>query len=522
MSGMPQGFRDLNARRPVMRRMEGGAPVAMAAAAIPRSPGRHLLRLQRIAGNAAVVQLLTTGRPNAPTAPPAVQRKIGFEFEDRTWRPWKVDRGTNQVGPVPRKHVLHTGTDYRLEADDTPGPARSNIEFVTKPFGEDRAGVLELIAALGDIRAIVGRIGPHQGKPGPKGDGPPYAYTSAWDYVTKGTHQLSGSNDVSADQLVLSGGSPSGQVKMQATMGLTLSDLPRVMKTYGNVAPGSETARETAHRRPARSLQSSTAYGDIVGRAPGLAMEVLRRLIGEAPLTSSEKQALASQPILSGAQGYLAVVMMYLKSLQIPDDNEGAKSRVMFLARNKFSDLYLMLDPAVRRLFATNAVLLARKILAVSNENPLIRRTQGQLPDTGLTFDRPLINYVRVPQVGAMPPRTLPSQQVLSPFSIGRWLLEVAVGRDSLSAQAMALSLVSLGVNQVHATAAAGDVLESFGEYPTDTSGPQELALFENRGISKPDISIDEAAKIALNYLLHAALVASRQMGLAYPQVGLP
>lgn len=507
--------------------VEDGAPRVPkgAAAAVPQSMRFDLLGLQRAAGNAAVTYVLASRKSSAlatPAALPVVQRRIGFEFEDRTWRPWKIDRGTRQVSPVPRKHVLHAGTNYRLEADDTPGPTHSNVEFVTVPFDETRAGVQALIAALTDIRTIVGRLGPHKGKPGPRDAGPPYPYTSPFDYLLKGTHQLSGSNDVSADQLALSRGSDRGQVKMQATMGLTLRDLPRAMATYGTVNEGDETPQEALNRQSARALQSGAMYGRILGQAPALGLQVLDRIIREAHLSAGERRALVNRESLLGAQGYLAVVMMYLKSLQIPDDNEGAKSRIMFLARNKFSDMFLMLDPAVRRLFSTNAVLFAQKVLAVSNENPLVPRIQGQLPDTALSVDRPLINYVRVPQMGPTPPRTLPAQQVLSPFSIGRWLLEVALGRDSLSSQAMAISLTNLGVNQPQATAAAGVVLESFGEYGTDTTGDEELALFENRGISSPDISIDEAAKIALNYLLHAALVASGQGGRAYPQAELP
>jgi hypothetical protein len=491
--------------------------------------------LQRAAGNSSVGRLIRqVGAPagrKAPAEPEtglprALQRKIGFEFEDRTWHPWKFERGASQgqsrVNPVPRKDVLHAGTDFRLEADDTPGPSMSNIEFVTDPFEESRAGVTSLITALQTMRAIMGRIGPYKGLPGPTGAGPPYAYQGVWNYVTKGTHGLSGSNQVSADSLGLSGGSDRGQIKMQATMGLTLRDIPRAMKTYGNVGQGEETQQETAQRQPARALQSAALYGTILGRSPGLALEAMKRIVRDANLSSSRKQALANADNLLAGQGYLSVVMMYLKSLQIPDNNEGAKSRIMFLARNRFSAMYAMLAPEVRALFAANqGNLLARHVLDVSNENPLLARVQGQLPDTGLTLNQPLINHMRVPQMGPMPRTDLPQQLVLSPFTTGAWLREVATGSDSLSQAAMALTLVGLGVNQGTATSASNEVLESFGEYNTDTSGNEELALFENRGISRADISIDEAAKIAMNYLLHAALVKSGQTR-AYPNVDLP
>jgi hypothetical protein len=494
--------------------------------------------LQRAAGNYDVSKLIMRVRdprtapvvsppPKAPAgAGKAVQRRIGFEFEDRTWHPWKFDRGPSQVQsgvtPVPRKHVLHAGTDFRLEADDTPGPAMSNIEFVTDPFDETRAGVTSLLAALQTMRTIMGRIGPYKGLPGPTGAGPPYAYQGVWNYVTKGTHGLSGSNQVSADSLGLSGGSDRGQIKMQATMGLTLRDLPKAMMTYGNVGPGEETQQQTTERQPARALQSAALYGTILGRSPGLALEAMKRIVRDANLSGMQRQALTNANNLLAGQGYLSVVMMYLKSLQIPDNNEGAKSRVMFLARNRFSAMYAMLAPEVQALFSTNhGNLLARHVLDVSNENPLLARVQGQLPDTNLTLNKPLINHVRVPQQGPMPGADLPQQLVLAPFTTGAWLREVATGLDSLSQAAMALTLQNLGVNQGAATSASNEVLESFGEYNTDTSGNEELALFENRGISRSDITIDEAARIALNYLLHAAILNSGQ-NRGYPDVDLP
>jgi hypothetical protein len=512
-----------------LRRAVNGESVASLA-----RDGEGIRSLQRAAGNSGVTRLIkgsqtprklpevSEKREFASEPGRTVQRRIGFEFEDRTWHPWKFDRGASQVNPVPRKHVLHAGTNFRLEADDTPGPAMSNIEFVTDPFDETATGVTSLVTALQTMRDIMGRIGPYKGLRGPAGAGPPFAYEGAWNYVTKGTHGLSGSNQVSADSLGLSGGSDRGQIKMQATMGLALEDIPRAMQTYGNVGPGEETQQETANRQPARGLQSAALYGTILGRSPGLALEAMKRIVRDANLSNTQRQALANATNLQAGQGYLSVVMMYLKSLQIPDNNEGAKSRVMFLARNRFSAMYAMLSPQVQALFATNhGNLLARHVLDVSNENPLLARVQGQLPDTNLTLNKPLINHVRVPQQGPMPAVDLPQQLVLAPFTTGAWLREVAVGLDSLSQNAMALTLANLGVGQGAATSASNEVLESFGEYNTDTTGNQELALFENRGISRSDITIDEAAKIAMNYLLHAALVKAGQ-NRKYPEADLP
>jgi hypothetical protein len=111
-----------------------------------------------------------------------------------------------------------------------------------------------------------------------------------------------------------------------------------------------------------------------------LAKAVVTGILNEAGLDRNALDDLRGAK-LQGAVGYLAVVMSYLKGLQTPDNYPGAKSRTMFLARNKFSDMYALLDPAVQQLLATNnGALLTKHVLAVSNANPLIPRFRGKTP----------------------------------------------------------------------------------------------------------------------------------------------
>jgi hypothetical protein len=500
----------------------------------------------------------------AGAGPSPIRRNVGFEFEDASWHPWRVDRhqthaieGRPEVRPVPRKHKLHLGSGFRLEADDTPGPKQSNIEFVTEPFEEDANGVRALVTALKEMRDIITTLAPARGRPGPEGSvgkgvsDPPYPW-DPYAYVTVGTHRLSGSTDVAADSLALSDGSPRGLIKMQATMGLTLGELPEAMRTYGSVEAGGETPEEEVARRPARALQQRIGFAKILGHGPALALQVLRGMIAEANLSAEGRNELADREKLKAAQGYLALIMVYLKGLAVPSNSEGAKYRTMFFARNKFSDLYGLLDPAVRRLFATDGgALLTKHVLTVSNANPLVSRVNWQHPDTDLTADKPLINPVILPErdypgfevehsrnwLGQKRTKTVekqfheearynPHQQALSSFTIGTWLGDVAAGRDNLTVTAMRDWLVAhQGAEALAAKAHAEWVLESFGEYGIDRSGATSLALFENRGIAfkgQDNLTIDEAARTAANYLLHSALTKRKGPGQQYPSVDIP
>lgn len=490
--------------------------------------------------------------------PSPIRRKVGFEFEDASWHPWKVDRSRPQavdgrppVLPVPRQHKLHLGTGFRLEADDTPGPKLSNIEFVTEPFEENLAGLRALMTALKEMRDVMHRLAPAVGFPGPQigsTSNPPYP----WDpgaYVTVGTHHLSGSADVPSASLALSGGSASGQIKMQATMGLTLGELPEAMRTYGTVEAEGETAEQEAARRPARELKQSSGFAKILGHGPTLALQVLRGMVAEANLSPEARTKLADREKLRPAQGYLALVMVYLKGLSVPDTSEGAKYRTMFFARNKFSDLYQLLDPAVRQLLATNnGALLTKHVLSVSNANPLVSRRGRQDPDTNLTADKPLINPLITPErdytatvreehrnwLGKKKASLVqkpfhedakynPHQQAISGFTIGTWLGDVAMGRDNLSVTAMRDWLVTnQGMDANQAQEHAEHVLESFAAYDVDTSGRAPLALFENRGIVGEARTIDQAARTAFNYLLHSTLTKGKGPGQAFPSKDIP
>ncbi|QUF05155.1 hypothetical protein KCV87_03285 [Actinosynnema pretiosum subsp. pretiosum] len=479
------------ARTQAQARPQPSAPVPTPGGPAPEG----LLALQRQIGNAAVSRLVESGEP-------VVQRKVGFEFEDSQWRPWRRVRrnegilsnarnqlgGVDQVHPAERKAVLHRGRGYELEADDTPGPNHSNIEFVTKPFEEDATGVAELQDTIADMTTVLTRLDGFVGRPGPGQGAPPFPLGKAdkANYVRDPEHRLSGSGGLAARNLLLSGGVKDGAFKMQATSGVPLANLPAVMERLGKDVPG-ETARQSADRAPERRLvvQDPAAPNEpmeVQGSAPTLARRVVTALQQDAALG----------PRLTGdttkLTGFLASVLLTLKLLRRPGGRTApVKYRLTLLPRNSYAHMFADLPGEQANALREHAGLLVDAVVAVSNARPMIRGDW----DANLTAGSALIAPTPGPlarqadgQVAHDPPTR--RNEALARVGIGTWLVGVTNGTDLLTPAVLQRWLNGQVDADVREDAAGA--MESFGtaqELDGRADGTT-LALFEHRGIA-PD-----------------------------------
>ncbi|WP_239336638.1 DUF4157 domain-containing protein [Frankia sp. CiP3] len=460
-------------------------------------------------------------RPAAGEAGQIVQRRVGFEFEDNTWRPWRrirAEHGTmrrfrnivpaiddDQVSPVERHAVLHNGTDFRLEADDTPGPLVSNIEFVTEPFEETPAGMAALDRALAEMKAIMVRLRAFTGRPGPTvvEGGPPYPLPVR-DYkehfVRHEQHGLSGSGGLVARDTLLSGGSRDGRFKMQATSGVPLTDLSAVMERLGRDVPG-ETPQQTQERRADRATiyppDDSPEFLRVQGRAPNLARQVV------AQMQQDPNYATALAASTGELTGFLAAVMLSMKLLRRPPGrNLGVKARLPLMPRNSFAQMFGALPAAQQDAIRNDPLVLVNAVLAVSNANPLLQGggDQGLAPASALIAPNPG-RVTGVDQHGA--PVRAPSaafEQALATVTIQDWLTGIPAGQDYLLPQHMQQWLASRPGVSDQAQGEAVEALESFGSAgtPDTRDGGTTLPLFENRAISprtdRNNLTIDQAA----------------------------
>ena len=447
-----------------------------------------------------------------------VQRRVGFEFEDNRWSAWeKTSLGTAMppvARPVRRKAALHRGTNFALEGDDTPGPDRSNLEFVTDPFDTTPAGINDLMTSLGEIGQIVmANLAPCAGQPGPSahaaevGPGNTVLYEPG-RYAEQPAHQLGG-GDVAAPDILLSGGTTTGSFKMQATMGMSLESLPTVMRYFGR--PQHESRGQTARRTGARKLMRGKAFdtsskvADVVGSSPELAGQVLAQLGADPAIAAPDRAILTANA--ASLTGLLSAMMMYMKMLQLPLDGV-LKYRIPFLGRSDFGSMFRALPVAQQGVLRAHAGRLAAHMVAVSNARPLLGRFNGKDSDQNLTVNSAMVNSPR--QTAATPPAVT----AMASLHISDWIDGITRGIDWLTPTNVLIWMSAMSTAGVAPTTPAerqeaANMLESFASIGAmDVSGGASLAVMENRGIAPEgprmqgnDLNFFQVASMARDYL---------------------
>lgn len=419
------------------------------------------------------------------------QRRVGFEFEDTYWRPWRRETTFRATRPIKRKEVIHQGTGFRMEGDDTPGPAYSNVEFVTKPCDTTPQGLAELSTAMREIAVIEGRIGPLAGRNETQGN-----------YVTRAEHQLS-NNDA-----VLSRGRAAFNLKMQATQGVSLENTPTMFKYFGTNVPN-ETAAVGAMRQRARDLMPPPNPGDItdlIGSAPSFANTIAATLVhGGLP---GNTDALL---------GFLTMVVLYVKGFSLSLAGGGLKYLAPFLGRTNFAVMFRMLPVAQRMFLANNnAQALVNAVIAGVNSQSVLQ-VAGINIDVNFAAGGPLVRNLLDTQRGT--PGNRPA--VFSSLTIEAWLQGITQGVDHLTPATITawLQAHEPNLSKAERKRQRDTFLESFATVGdnrrgdvTDAPerlGQSRLVIMENRIIQPTGdptfdngkMTADQAHKAAYNYL---------------------
>jgi len=486
---------------------------------------------KRAISTTAAVPTPSVVSPRSPVVSGPIQRKVGFEFEDNTWRPWYRTvaaptpwyRRANPtfLNPAARKAVLHQGTGYNLEADDTPGPNASNLEFVTEPFDATRQGRDRLRTTLTEIRDLVrNRLNPLAGtKAGPAPDAvPPHAF-EAGRYVGPSRHRLTGPAYQNGQNLYLSGGAANGDFKIQATAGVGLADIPVMMQYLGGAQVG-ETVLEKAQRDPARVAMvgslGAAATNQIlstIGAVPAVAQVALANIAASAGLNVHEQAAFP--PTAAELVGFLSALILTMKMLQRPDSNV-VKYRIPLMFRTDFALMFAALPRPQRVILAAHPDVLVDSVVAASNAHPLVR-LQTVVVDTGLTRNSPLIRaFGRARNTPTVPTR----YEVFAGLTIDQWIRGMTLGTDYLTPQGLA---ALPGLNPLDLPNMT-PMLESFGTINAIERAPRggrKLAVFENRGIAPGGsgylartLPINEVLNLAWNqFLFYYQIELSHRLG---------
>ena len=460
---------------------------------------------------------------NAVQQKHTVQRKIGFEFEDQNWRAWKKPL-VGSIRPAKRKEVLHKGTGFKLEGDDTPGPLASNIEFVTDPFDISFGGVQNLNTAMQQIRTITTRIGGYAGRD-----------DTAGNYLQSNEHQLSES------RVLLSQGNANGAFKMQATHGISLEDMPTIMKYIGSGVPA-ETPLEAGQRLPARMMMSGRAQGqgsitNVIGNAPALADVAINHLrLNGLGLTAFQRSAFAPPNTNDAVRGFLAQVILYVKMFSITN-NSYLKYKIPLLARTDFAALFQQLPLNQQAsLRENNAQAFSDAVVTAVNSNQLIpipAVAGGGFFDINFNVNGPLICNTR-PNIEPLqdPANVVYKYPVFRSLTISDWLDGITQGKDYLTAKEMNnwLKANEPNLSKSDRKRHVG-YLESFASLGNKTDNPDRLGasrlgIYENRAIAPThnpltpggNLTALQAHKAALNYLFFLMQIKAGQPG-TYPNL---
>src|SRR5579884_308410 len=301
-----------------------------------------VLALQRTIGNAATTRVLHGGAGSATVI--QRQRKIGFELEDVKWRTWKetpvegVEAETapqarywrtpddkRGIRPMTKREPLHVGARFEMQADEfvDDGQLLSDVEFVTDPLPLTDDGNAALETALQGIATIYNAIAPLAGREHTKG-------------------QFAGSTEthLSVNDARLSKGSRDATLKVQATQGLGLADIPaayhalatppsqaRTPDVYALIQHAVVGDRDAAESKDLRPLL------DAPQRALKLSMAHLAQFANDAPGFEQTDALL----------GLFTAAIAFVRALRLNQVVGGAKTFLPMMHRNDFATLFALL-----------------------------------------------------------------------------------------------------------------------------------------------------------------------------------
>jgi hypothetical protein len=317
-----------------------------------------LLALQRTIGNAAATRALH--RDATSTTLIQRQRKIGFELEDVKWRTWKdtaiegAEGGqqASQAQPQPRywrkpddkrgirpmtkREPLHVGHGFEMQADEyvDEGQLLSDIEFVTDPLPITENGYEALEGALKGIAEIYADIAPLAGR-------------------EHGTGQFAGPSEthLSVNDARLSKGSKTATLKVQATQGLGLADIP--------------TAYSALASPPSQALQPDVyalIQHAVVGDTDAATNKDLRSLVDAPQRALKLSMAYLAPHVPEDTPGFggtdellglFTAAIAFVRAMRINQVVGGAKTLLPMMHRNDFATLFGLL-PAKQKTWIQN------------------------------------------------------------------------------------------------------------------------------------------------------------------------
>ena len=469
----------------------------------------------------------TVDRFRSAEAP--IRRKIGFELEEGNWHPFEkvIDEplnwnqgfkpdgpGANSVNIFERKgqHVdddvaqygatsytkkaaLHQGTGFKLESDGPYTRGEMSIEFVTEPFDETAEGEKALRRAFDEIGKIMHRLN--------KLGREPHGYVSG-NFVLPKDHKLGNQS------LLLAGGSPNTDFKMQVTHGVKLKDIPGLFETFGTGV--AEAQQDAIERAPARSVMSKKdkLQNTILGSSPAQARRVVIAL---------QKARVLDEHPAEEVVGFFTYVLAYLQWVQVLQ-MDGLKLALPFMSRYDFARLLAMI-PVLDRAALQNADRRDDVLMAVDNVLHTMGVIGGEKFNTKQGNQRTKPLGVHEPLMEFIPLRDMPSQKMqlytlLSSMTAGTWLSGVLDGEDRLTGPGLMKYAAdeggALGATAKKYEKSVNIFSRGHGSSGTVVGDDRDLAVMENRlvdpeALLQGGLGVEKARAVAMSYFAYMRAV---------------
>lgn len=307
------------------------------------------------------------------------QRKMGFEMEDADWRSWKKTWGVRapywkspqdnkNCRPMKKREVLHQGTGFKLEADEFVEDSKllSDIEFVTDPFPLTDGGYQQLDTALTEIGNIYNTIIPLRDRDHKEGE-----------FIK------SDESGFSVNNAMLSKGASRAKLKIQATQGFSLQDIPKAFDALSKPAEQANSDEEAQ----AYAVLQHTVVGDkdasqemileplrsASDRAWDVTLEYLVDHIDESVVPRFE----ISPGEFKDLYGFLTAVIGFIRMMRNPQIIQGgAKTFTPMMHRNDFATLFGLLSGRLRALLQGNRqvfidAIIAGVVVDIEEDDPL-------------------------------------------------------------------------------------------------------------------------------------------------------
>lgn len=288
------------------------------------------------------------------------QRKIGFELEDANWNSWKKSwvrdpywrspTDKRNCRPMTKRERIHQGNGFNLEADEFVGDAGliSDIEFVTAPFPLTNAGRQNLVGAMNGIAAIYDRITPLRGRNHAEGN-----------FIKHDESAFSN------NKAMLSLGAARAHLKVQATQGFRLSDIPKAYSALAKPAATSDTPELYAQVQYAVvGDRDATAEVQLnpLREAPERAWIAVDYIIDNMPDAADME---ISVEALHDIHGFFTALIAFVNMMKAPlVIQRGAKTFTPMMHRNDFATLFALLPDPFKAVFRTHRQSFTDAVIA--------------------------------------------------------------------------------------------------------------------------------------------------------------